>query len=81
MAWFLFGFFAILLSCTFRYRDILKSKKKHKNEYELENFNDDENEDKDNENDDDDSYSNDKDDEMDIKNLRYSRKTFDSFNS
>ena len=81
LAWFLFGFFAILLSCTFRYRDILKSKKKHKNEYELESFNDDENEDKDNENDDDDSYTNDKDDEMDIKNLRYSRKTFDSFNS
>ena len=83
LTWFLFGYFTILLSCTFRYRDILKIKERKKNIYELSEL-DDETGDKnnDNDNDDDDSYINDKEDEIDFKNLRFnSRKTFDSIAS
>lgn len=76
LACFLFGYFSILLACTFRYRDLNKINLKKKKEIEMDEFdneniseNDDENE----------SFTSDKNSQVDFKNIR--RKTFDSVNS
>ncbi len=73
---FLFGYFSILLACTFRYRDLNKIIIKKKKEIEMDEF------DKDNDDDNDEeveSYNSEKNDQIDLK--RLSRKTFDSLNS
>ena len=83
LACFLFGYFSILLACTFRYKDLIKREKKKKRDIELEDM-DNENEINNNNwnesSDDDDSFTDEK--EIDFKALHFnSRKTFDSFNS
>ena len=82
LACFLFGYFSILLACTFRYKDLIKIEKRAKKDIELEDM-DNKNEDNNNWNEsDDDSYITDKNEEIDFKPLRFnSRKTFESFNS
>ena len=81
---FLFGYFSILLSCTFRYRDINKIIEKEKREIELDTF---ENEDDNNklggkDDDDSSSYDDNKNEEHELRKLRFnSIKTFDSLNS
>ena len=81
LACFLFGYFSILLACTFRYKDLIKLEKRAKKDIELEEM-DNENEENNNWNEsDDDSYDTEKNEEIDFRNLRFSRKTFDSFNS
>ena len=76
LACFLFGYFSILLACTFRFRDINKINTKKKKETEMDEFendNDDDNEDEM------ESYNSEKNDQIDFKRIR--RKTFDSLNS
>ena len=76
LACFLFGYFSILLACTFRYRDLNKINIKKKKEIEMDEF------DKDNDDDNDEemeSYNSEKNDQIDFKRIR--RKTFDSLNS
>ena len=82
LACFLFGYFSILLACTFRYKDLIKIEKRAKKNIELEDM-ENENEDNNNWNEsDDDSYNTEKNEEIDFRNIRFnSRKTFDSFNS
>ena len=79
---FLFGYFSILLACTFRYKDLIKMEKRAKKDNELEDM-ENENEENNNWNEsDDESYNTEKNEEIDFRNIRFnSRKTFDSFNS
>ena len=81
---FLFGYFSILLACTFRFRDIKKIIEKEKKEIELDTFENEDNNNKLGGKDDDDSssYDDDKNEEYELRKLRFnSIKTFDSLNS
>ena len=77
LACFLFGYFSILLACTFRYRDINKIITKKKKETEMDEFENDN--DDNNEEDEMESYNSEKNVKIDFKRIR--RKTFDSLNS
>lgn len=80
LASFLFGYFSILLACTFRYKDLVKKEERVKKDIELEDVDNDE--ENNNWNDSEDSYIDDKSEDIDFKNLRFnSRKTFESLNS
>ena len=80
---FLFGYFSILLACTFRYKNLVKIKEKEKKDKELDNLefeNEEQNDVKENES----SSSNEEKEEFDFRfrRLRFnSIKTFDSLNS
>ena len=78
---FLFGYFSVLLACTFRYRDLNKIiEKEKKEEIELDTFENEE-ENKKNRSKDDSSYD-ENNEEYDLRKLRFnSIKTFDSLNS
>ena len=80
---FLFGYFSILLACTFRYRNLVKIKEKEKKNIELDNLDfetEEQNKVKENENSS--SMSSDEKEEIDFRRLRFnSIKTFDSLNS
>ena len=76
LACYLFGYFSILLACTFRYRDLNKINEKNKKEIEMDEFDNEE----ENENDENESSSNSwKKNKFDFKNLRI--KSFESLNS
>jgi hypothetical protein len=78
---YLFGYFSILLACTFRFKDLNKIIEKKKKEIELDNF-DDLDEEKQKGSNDDSSYDEEENEEFDLKKLRFnSIKTFDSLNS
>ena len=78
LACFLFGYFSILLACTFRYRDLNKINLKKKKEIEMDEF-DNEIEYENDDDDENESYNSEKNSQVDFKRLR--RKTFDSVNS
>ena len=85
LIFFLFGYFSILLACTYRYRDINKIIEKEKKEIELETFENEEDNNKLGGKDDNgssSSYDDDKNEEYELRKLRFnSIKTFDSLNS
>ena len=79
---YLFGYFSILLACTFRFKDLNKMIEKRKKEIELDNFDDLDEEKQKKSNDDSSSYDNEENEEFDLRKLRFnSIKTFDSLNS
>ena len=78
---YLFGYFCILLACTFRFKDLNKIFEKKKKEIELDNL-DEIDEDKQKRSNDDSSYEDEENEEFDLRKLRFnSIKTFDSLNS
>jgi hypothetical protein len=79
LACFLFGYFSILLACTFRYRDLNKINLKKKKEIEMDEFDNENEYENDDDDDENESYNSEKNSQVDFKKLR--RKTFDSVNS